>query len=141
MLKIELNPTDDHLSEIKLWLKEERESTGGGFFCNWGVIERAFQNELVLMGLVEGKPIGFIVYYFSAPKLVFDIIEIKPSHRKKGFGKLLFLESLSYFKKQGAKKVEVDSINEESHQFCKRLGFILDDDPSVKSTNNLKLLV
>ncbi|MFT6948722.1 MAG: hypothetical protein ACJARP_003156 [Vicingaceae bacterium] len=141
MLKIELNPTKDHLSEIKSWLKEERESTGEGFFCNWGVIERAFQNELVLIGLMEDKPIGFIVYYFSVPKLIYHIIEIKPSHRKKRFGKLLFLESIVHFKKKGVKKVEVDSINEESYQFCHNLGFIIDDEPTVKSSNSLKLSI
>lgn len=141
MIELEFNPTKAHLAAIKEWLKKEREETNEGFYCNWEVIERAFNNKLVFIGLYNREPVGFMVYYLSAPKLIYDIIEIKPSHRDKGLGKKMVLDSIKYFKEKGVTKVEVDSINEGSEQFCKKLGFVIDDDPIIKSSNNLKLLV
>lgn len=141
MIELEFNPTKAHLARIKEWLKEEGESTGEGFFCNWGVIQRCFDDQRLIIGLYQNIPIGFVTHNQIGSTLVFDIMEIKPTHRNKGLGKQLFLESIKYFKEKGVSKIEVDSINEGSARFCRKLGFTVDNDPIERSSNNLKLLV
>jgi predicted GNAT family acetyltransferase len=141
MLKLEFNPSIIQLFEIKAWLKKEQDETDEGFYCSWYMVERFFDEEQLIIGLFENSPIAFMTYNLNGTVLIFDLMEVKPSHRKKGLGKIFVLESIEYFKSKKIKKVEVDSIYEGSREFCRKLGFVIDNDPTVSTSTNYKLII
>ena len=114
----------NQLSQIKEWLNEEDENTGEGFLCNWNAIFRAF-NEKRLITLIENDlAIGFIV--FEKHELVIEIViaEIKPSHRKKGLGRLLIENVFEKFKKEGILVAELSCSPASTERIWKKLGFL-----------------
>jgi predicted GNAT family acetyltransferase len=138
MLKLEFNPTKAQLNKIKRWLKEEKDQTDDGLYCNWYMIERFFERGQLIVGLLENSPTAFMTYNQNGSTIIFDLMEVKPSHRKKGLGKEFVFESISRLKSKEIKKIEVDCINEGSGQFCKQIGFVIDNNPIVTSSRNYK---
>lgn len=105
--ELTVREADDYdLLRLLEWLSDERRSTGEGFYCNAGVIIRAWrENELYALiqkfqprrwhhfRVFEGLPtnesecevVGFAVVGNKA----IDIIEIHPAYRWKGYATVL----------------------------------------------------
>jgi predicted GNAT family acetyltransferase len=125
------SPTNKQVDEIEKWLIAEKKETGNGFYCNWNIIESSFyKNELVTISY-NNKTIGFATWRLTTDKTArIEIAEVKPTHRKKGFGKKLTNQLLNFLKDKGACVVDLQCAPETSEPIWKRLGFVEFPDPS-----------
>jgi predicted GNAT family acetyltransferase len=122
--KLNFSPNQNHQSQIREWLIEENENSGEGFLCNWSVISKAFNENRVITFTEKDFPIGFLVYRKSELILNIVIAEIKPSHRRKGIGKLLINETFEKFKNKGILVSELSCSPASSERIWLKLGFI-----------------
>lgn len=122
--KIETNPSKEQLREIKLWLIQEEEDSGEGFLCNWEIIEKYFNENQLIILLLNQQPIGFTTWkVYDAFLLSISIAEVHPKYRSKGAGKFLMIESFAHLMKQGVKVVELFCEPRSSESFWRSLGF------------------
>ena len=140
-MDLEVNPAKYHLIDVKNWLSQEWKEKNEGFFCNWRIIERAYEENQILVGVDDRETIAFLIYSIVGEKIIFDIIEVKPSHRKLGLGTQFLKSCIEYLRLKMILKIEVDCINETSENLCKKLGFIKDTNPVVVSKNNYCLFI
>jgi len=142
--QVTFSPTDKQVSEIEKWLIAERQKTGEGFYCNWNIIKSSFgKNELATI-LLNNKTIGFATWGLTTNKTArIEIIEIKPTHRKKGIGKKLTTQLLNFLIDKDVCVVDLQCSPETSEPVWKRLGFVeFPDQPenyNFNSDDNKKL--
>ncbi len=123
-MKFNIAPTRFDLEKIKEWLIEEEQESNEGFYCNWNIIEKAFNNdELITLNLKE-KTVGFLVWSKGEIYAEIDIMEIKPDYRKQGIGKLFFEQISEFFKQKGFLVIKLFCSPRESEKFWKKMGFI-----------------
>lgn len=128
MLTISFDPSSTHLSQIESWLRVERETTGEGFYVNWNIIARAFNDQRIYFLAVEGQAIAFLVWSRWDDEAEFAILEVKPEFRRMGYGRILAEETMRRFADDGVSLVFIECMSLESEHFWRRLGFV--DDPS-----------
>lgn len=88
-----------------------------GFRCNWDTVQRFWsegQDRIDIL-IVEGQPVGFVVGT--------DILEVKPTLRGLGYGRILadFMIKLAY--DEGHSVVEIEIAPEASVPFWEHMGF------------------
>lgn len=88
--KIEREPTEEHLTEIKGWLYQEYKKDSEGFFGNWDLIHNSFVNKKLLIYLKDNIAIGFATICKSDDICGIDIFCIKMKERGKGYGGMFF---------------------------------------------------
>lgn len=125
MLKHTTKPTRNQLDEIEKWLISEANELGEGFYCNWNIITRSFDNNQLWVTTFNDRPIGFVVVGVSDSSLtaVIDIAEIKPSERQKGYARQMINETLNRFRSQGVLVVRLECSPTSSEPFWKKMGF------------------
>jgi predicted GNAT family acetyltransferase len=121
-------PSKLDLQEIKKWLIEEYRNSNEGFYSNWEDIDHAFNEKEIFTFNYTNYPIGFVTWKACDICININIFEIKPSHRKKGIGKLFVTEISNYFKKENYKVLELFCEPEESEVFWKKMSFIKSPD-------------
>lgn len=123
--QVSFSPTDKQVEEIEKWLIAERKKTGDGFYCNWNIIKSSFdKNELATISL-NNKTIGFATWRLTSDKTArIEISEVKPTYRKKGFGRKLITELLKFLKDKNICVVDLQCSPETSEPIWKRLGFV-----------------
>lgn len=119
------NPNIDQLSSIEIWLKAEYEETGEGFCGNWDVIENAFQKQRMLVLVEDSIPVAFLTYRMEELIVRLDIMEVHPSYRKKGLGRILFNDFTKVAIQSGALAIDLFCSPEESQEFWESVGFEL----------------
>jgi predicted GNAT family acetyltransferase len=124
MLKSSLKPTEKHLNQIKNWLIEEWNKTNNGFYCNWEMIEKSFDEKRLSVLTYNDNAVGFVVYKICKLVAVIEITEIKPSERKKGYAKKLIIATLEYFKSKKILVVHLFCSPENSEPFWRKIGFL-----------------
>jgi predicted GNAT family acetyltransferase len=124
MLELTTKPTEKHLREIQVWLKEELDNTDKGFYVNWDMIFKAFNEKRLSIITERNYAIGFVVYRIYDLTAVIDIAEIKPAERKKGIGKKIIEETLEFFKSKKVLVVELFCSPESSESFWKKIDFL-----------------
>lgn len=133
--KISLEPSAVALNEIKDWLIKEDLKNGDGFYCNWHLIEKSIENKHIAVLLVNNKAIGFVTWRsYDDFNAIVDIMEIKPSHRKKGFGKELISYLLDHFIQNNIYVTELQCAPASSEKIWRKFGFI--DFPEDNDTTN-----
>lgn len=116
-------PQSIHITEIEAWLLAEESKTKEGFYCNWRIIYEHYQKQQFAVLLKKSKPIGFAIWNFDYGKVPeIKIIEIKPTYRKKGLGRLLVENILNFLRNEYC-VVIVECSPHESESFWKKLGF------------------
>lgn len=123
--QVSFSPTDKRVDEIEKWLIAEEKKNGGGFYYNWNNIKSSFdKKELVTISL-NNKTIGFVTWRISEENIAgIEIIEVKPTHRKKGVGKKLINELLNFLKTKNIYVVDLQCSPATSELFWKSLGFV-----------------
>src|SRR5215218_4647638 len=48
------------LAAIDEWLRKERDETGDGFYCNWGIIVSSFEERELYVLRTDGYPVAFL---------------------------------------------------------------------------------
>lgn len=123
-LSLNLNPTESDLKVIKEWLSTENKKYKEGFYCNWNIIERAFNLNRLISFVISDKTIGFLVYFPNEIHIEIDIFEIQREYRGNGYGKLFYEQASEAFKNQNYKAVKLFCKPVESEHFWRSLGFI-----------------
>lgn len=124
MLKSNLNPAKKHFNQINNWLIEEWKKTNNGFYSDWEMIETSFNEKRLSIITYNDRAIGFVVYKIYKFVAVIDIIEIKPSERKKGYATKLVNETLEYFKSKRILVIDLFCSPENSETFWRKIGFL-----------------
>ncbi len=139
MFTIDIDPSRNARSEIERWLRAERQATDKGFYVNWSVIARAFNDERIYVLTVEGQAIAFLVWSIWGDEADFAILEVKPDFRRRGYGRRLAEETMRMFAKYGVRHVSVECEPPESEQFWRRLGFTDDPSPAFGPSASVRL--
>ena len=124
LFQINTKPSFKNLTEIKAWLLEEDEKTKQGFYCNWNVIEKSYENKELITFQNNDSTIGFITWSNCEMYAAIDIMEINPNCRKKGFGKLFYESVAEYFKSIDLIAIKLFCSPTSSEKFWKKMGFI-----------------
>ena len=119
-----VSPNINHLSSIKVWLEDEDEETGQGFYSNWDVIEKAYQNQQMLVLAKDSEPIAFLIYRFEELTARLEITEVAPKFRKSGYGRMIVDDFMKMAHKQGSLAVDLYCSPEESQEFWESVGFV-----------------
>lgn len=142
MLKLNFNPNEKHIIDVKNWLFDEWNKTNSGFYCNWDTISDEFEDNNVSVITKNDKAIGFVVHRIHDLIAVIDIVEIKPSERKQGVAKKLINGVLDLFKQKGVLVTRLYCSPEDSEPFWRRIGFNnFPELPNDKKINMFKPLV
>jgi len=138
VVKVLAAPTKEHLQEILKWLKEEKQSTGEGFYCNRRVISKAFHEGRFHCLFGSELAVAFIVLDIYGNESEISILEVHPAHRGCGFGTLLVKHSISYLKERGVNIVDVECTPPQSESFWRGRGFT-DYNPPFGSSGTVYL--
>jgi GNAT superfamily N-acetyltransferase len=111
------------LAEVLGWLKEERDATGEGFYCNKEVIEKSFRRGEGLCAFQSGTIVGFAVIQMFSEGGDIQIIEAHPSARRQRIGMQLLEASVDVLRDQGAHYIDVECTSPEGEALCRRRGF------------------
>jgi GNAT superfamily N-acetyltransferase len=117
------NPSNDHLSIIEVWLKDEYEKTGEGFYGNWELIEKAYHNQQLLVLVVDSTPVAFLTYRIEELTARIDILEVAPRFRKNGYGRIIMNDFMKNTHESGVLAVDLFCASEESLEFWESVGF------------------
>ena len=121
---ISFNPSLINLSEIEGWLIEEDRKNNEGFYCNWKLIKKSFEEKCLAVISFNNSAIGFITWYESELVATIDICEIKPTERGKGYLKILFTEVCAFFLKKNIVTLSLECAPASSEVVWRKLGFI-----------------
>lgn len=111
--------TAKDLASIEMWLRDERERTGAGFYCNWNIITDGFETEEMFVVDVDGDPVGFLVNE-GAHHI---IAEVRPDQRGRGYGQVIAEAMLAQSTERGLSVIEIACAPETSAPFWARMGF------------------
>lgn len=111
------------LPELLVWLKEERDETGEGFYCNKEVIEKSFRRDEGLCAIWNGRIVGFAVFQMFSDGGGVQIVEAHPSARRQQIGSQLLKAAIDVLRCHGAHYVDVECTSAEGEALCRRHGF------------------
>jgi len=134
---ITFRPTLDHISTIKEWLLTEEKLHKQGFYCNWNVIEKAFNANQMGVYLLNGIPLAFSIYKTYEKIGGIDITETHYEYRNRGIGKKMILAT---YEKMKELEVMVSSgfcAPKSSYGFWKKIGAL--DFPTELKSNKLEM--
>lgn len=118
--------TDDDLSQIYEWLKEEDElDVHGNFLCNWRLTEKCHKvgKLLVMLDETDGMPIA----YQWGQLLQSGILQIRNGWRHKGLGRLLVQHCVELALEQDEMVLQIECEPSSSIPFWKAMGFTVVD--------------
>ncbi len=78
-----------------------------------------------LLALLEGKPIGYIIYWLLPDEIDIHNLAVKPVYRREGVGRALLSAVIDEAKQRGSERVslEVRKSNEAAQRLYYSLGF------------------
>lgn len=114
--------TNSDLEQIKTWLKEEL-NQDNGFYYNFNIIEKHFNDNLLFVYSKNNSTIGFITGRLESP----DIINIKKEFIGNGIGTQLYKYLEKKSKDKGICIIKVFCKPEKSISFWKKMGFEIID--------------
>lgn len=76
-LQINTTPTQIDIEKIERWLIDEEREFNEGFYCNWNIIKKAYENKELVTLDFKDSPIGFLVWSKGEIYAEIDILEIK----------------------------------------------------------------
>lgn len=118
-----LTPTKPDIEKIHEWLLKEQKSTNEGFYCNWKIIERASENNDLLIFKYGYLPIGFLVWSKKEAYTEIDIFEIHPNFRRKGLGKAFLTKVSEHLINEDIFVIELYCTSPEAEKFWIKMGF------------------
>ena len=115
--------TEDDLACIRTWLREERDQGERGFKCNWSIIEEGFTEGrlVVIRDPQSAVAVAFRVGGLLSP----SIMEVHPSHRKRGYGAEIVEYFIEQARKESVNVLVVQCQPRTSIPFWKAMGFTL----------------
>ncbi len=122
---ISFRPNQKQLDIIESWLIEEYNKTNQGFYCNWNVILNAFESKEMSVLSLDKIPIGFAIWYFPSNYTArIDIIQIKSTFQKQGFGKFFIEQLFKFFLSHDILVVHLECAPDSSERYWRNIKFI-----------------
>jgi len=129
-----VDATTAQAETVVRWLKREL-SEDGGFYHNRAIIRRAARSG-ELKCLCLGRVIlAFAVFTKGLQRSAIDILEVRPRHRGRGYGRLLATNIIQLLVANGANEIQVECMPSESEAFWRKLGFVDLDNRSNRWSN------
>ena len=140
-MRTSINPTKQNISEIENWLTQERNDKNEGFFTNWEMIPKAFEENRISILKEDDKAIAFALFRIYDEMSVIDIAEIEPIHRGRGIARKFILDTLDILKSRGVIVVKLFCSPEKSEGFWMKCGFNRFEVPNNSQINMYKTLI
>jgi len=123
-IRIDFKPKESDLINITDWLYAEYVKTKTGFYCNMNIIKTCFDENRMVIILVNKYAVGFITWAFNTSYSAEIVIaEIHPAFRKFGYGKILANHLFSHFIKNNILTVDLECAPANSVHFWKKFKF------------------
>lgn len=111
------------LEQITKWLKDERTTTGSGFYCNITVINQAFNDKEAFCVTLKNQAVAFCIFTKHRNSARIEIAEVCPTLRGSGAGRFLVEKTLYNLAKQKVQVVDLQCEPRESESFWRHMGF------------------
>lgn len=122
---INIKPNKQDIEEILIWLKDEYNDSGIGFYNNKNIIEQSFEDGNSIVFKYKKKTIGLVVWNkHDKIRADIDIFVIHPDYRRRGFGHFYYSEILKYFRCKGLKAIKLFCSPPSSEPFWQKMGLI-----------------
>lgn len=118
-----VNATSAQAETVIRWLKDEHlnQLDGlSGFYCNRSIIRRAARESEMLCMTLGRIVIGFVIFGQSR----IDILEIRPSYRGLGHGRVLATHIIQMLFQNGTTDIYIECSPSTSEPFWRSLGFV-----------------
>ena len=122
-MKVNFNPSSEHIQDTKDWLASEYETTGAGFFTNWAFILESIDSKQFAVFIDEEKPIGFTTWLDGEIHRDINYFALEPSKRNLGFGSAFYVELEKVTRTKGFKTIKLFCSPEDSKFFWQKMGF------------------
>lgn len=123
-MTIAIDPaTPAHLDSTLAWLKEEEAAGHGGFYCNRPIIARMFGDGRGACAVLNGTPIGFVLFDRCGDEGEILIVEVHPQHRRQGIAARLMAAAEEHLKNSGAQCIDVECTSSYGEALCRFLGY------------------
>jgi GNAT superfamily N-acetyltransferase len=123
-ISISLNPTEKDFESTEKWLYEESLADGDSFYCNFHTITTAYKNSEFATFYDEGKLVGFITWRDVEIHIHIEIMSVKLEYRKKGLGRLCYIEFERATIESGFKAIQLFCSPRESRFFWQKMNFL-----------------
>lgn len=123
LVSVSYAPTPERRNYIKNWLQIEADKSDDGFYHSWNLISDCMDEGKSAIILYENNPVGFTAWHEATNHIHIYYMEIKPSYRKNGIGRMLINSVFECFKNRNYFVVELQCSPESSEKFWKCCGF------------------
>ena len=117
-------PGPEQLSQIETWLLAEHNQKREGFYCNWNIIRRAYDQQRMMVISVADHCVGFAIWQEHEVTASIDIMEIKPGERKNGLGLALTEALFNLLRAKGVVVADLQCAPAESEPVWRKMGFV-----------------
>ena len=121
-LNLKVNPGEEDLEEVLVWLKAETLSNGNGFYNNKNIIEDAFLRKEALVLKIGSESIGLAILTRDTVLVDLNIFVIKPTYRDQGFGTVFYNMISTYLDENGYFVIKLFCAPATSEQFWRKIG-------------------
>lgn len=121
-IETSFNPKQNHLSDIKNWMEEEK-NIPVSENSNWPSVISAFQENTLIVATHKNETIGFYALRYSQSTLIIEVAEVKLNYRRKGAGKLLLEKIIERYENKEVFALQLHCSPKSSHLIWKELGF------------------
>lgn len=117
----QMNPSD--LSEI---MTIERASFSSPWSSRFFLQELGVPCARSLLAIIEGKTVGYIIYWLLPSEVDIHNLAVHPTYRRKGVGRSLLQSVINEARRHGSSRVtlEVRKSNEAAQLLYRSLGFV-----------------
>lgn len=79
-----------------------------------------------LLAMIEGKPVGYVIYWLLPSEIDIHNLAVDPAHRRQGIGRSLLLAVIDEAKHEGRSRItlEVRRSNEAAQRLYQSVGFV-----------------
>jgi len=135
-----LTPNKTHLTQLKTWLQQAYIDGYSRFIEHWHIIEKAFEEQNLLILEKDTIAIGFVVFDINDEIAQIDLAELIPHKRGQGLAKPFIRDAVNYLKDQGALAVKLYCAPTESEGFWRKCGFKRFEFPNDDHIHMFKVL-
>jgi GNAT superfamily N-acetyltransferase len=124
-MSLSVNPSKQHLKQIKAWLVKDKQNKKHSFICNWDIIEDCFNNNRLLCELHNDLPVAFFSWSVDRSVVTDPILVVSANMRKQGIGSK-FMNSVELYlrDKEGILAIQLECNPNSNVGFWCKQGFV-----------------
>jgi len=115
--------SDVQFAEVLRWLEREERESFEGFYCKRDDLAESQAKGEMFCACSGDYPVAFVTMAVKSVGYI-ELLEVHPSHRRKGFGRKLAAHAISQLFFLGAPSISVTCAPRSSESFWRALGFV-----------------